>query len=53
MSFLDPFGNEGSRAQNINSDVLITEVNRNSNAWWRASEAMPFDKPAREIKASA
>ena len=42
-SFLDPFGNEGSRAQNIQSDVLLTENNRNSNHWWRAGQRMPFD----------
>ena len=42
-SFLDPFGNEGSRAQNIQSDVLISETNRGSNNWWRGGERLPFD----------
>ena len=44
-SFLDPFGNEGSRAQNIQSDVLLAEVNRGSSGWWRAGARVPFDAP--------
>jgi hypothetical protein len=31
-----------SRAQNINSDVLLTEVNRGSNGWWRGGQRIPF-----------
>ena len=27
-SFLDPFGNAGSLAQNIDTEVLVTEMNR-------------------------
>ena len=42
-SFLDPFGNEGSCAQNIQSDVLITEINRGSAGWERGGAALPFD----------
>ena len=44
-SFLDPFGNEGSRAQNIQSDVLLAEVNRGSSGWWRAGARVPYDAP--------
>ena len=39
----DPFGNEGSRAQNIQSDVLIAETNRGSSGWWRGVEGVPFE----------
>jgi len=40
-SFLDPFGNAGSYAQNIDTEVLITEMNRDLPRWSRTGSEVP------------
>ena len=41
-------GNEGVRIQ---TDTLISEVNAQSNRWWRGAETLPFDTLQSEIAA--
>ena len=41
-------GNEGVRIQ---TDTLISEVNAQSNRWWRGAEKLPFDTLQSEIAA--
>lgn len=41
-SFLDPFGNEGSKAQNIQVDVLMAESNAGTMRWMAGAEDLPF-----------
>jgi hypothetical protein len=41
-SFLDPFGNEGSEAQNVQTDVLIAEVNAGVPRWTAGAEELPY-----------
>ena len=64
-SFLDPFGNEGvmhdggedyetdsgNEGVRIQTDTLISEVNAQSNRWWRGAETLPFDTLQSEIAA--
>lgn len=39
-SFLDPFGNEGFRSQNIRVDVLVSELNFGAESRWvKAAES--------------
>ena len=45
-SFLDPFGNEDSKAQNIRTDTLLAESNAGSTRWARMAERMPFSFPS-------
>jgi len=40
-SFLDPFGNAGSFAQNIDTQVLITEMNRDLPRWAATASEVP------------
>ena len=40
-SFLDPFGNAGSYAQNIDTEILITEMNRDLPRWSRTGTVVP------------
>ena len=40
-SFLDPFGNSGSKAQNINTDVLLAESNAGAPRWSQLGERVP------------
>ena len=45
-SLLDPFGNEDSKAQNIQTDTLLAESNAGSTRWARMAERMPFSFPS-------
>lgn len=40
-SFLDPFGNAGSLAQNIDTEVLVTEMNRDLPRWSATGAKVP------------
>jgi hypothetical protein len=40
-SFLDPFGNAGSLAQNIDTEVLVTEMNRDLPRWAATNAEVP------------
>ena len=40
-SFLDPFGNFGSKAQNINTDVFLAESNAGAPRWSQLGERVP------------
>ena len=40
-SFLDPFGNAGSLAQNIDTEVLVTEMNRDLPRWSATGARVP------------
>ena len=40
-SFLDPFGNSGSKAQNINTDVFLAELAPPRRARVRLGERVP------------
>ena len=40
-SFLDPFGNSGSKAQNINTDVFLAESNAGAPRWSQLGERVP------------
>ena len=40
-SCLDPFGNSGSKAQNINTDVFLAESNAGAPRWSQLGERVP------------
>ena len=40
-SFLDPWGNHGSEAQNVNIDVLLAEVHANTPRWATSAQSTP------------
>ena len=40
-SFLDPFGNAGALAQNIDTEVLVTEMNRDLPRWAATNADVP------------
>ena len=41
-SFLDPWGNDGSEAQNVNIDVLLAEVHKDTPLWANAGQCAPI-----------
>jgi len=41
-SFLDPWGNDGSEAQNVNIDVLLAEVHKDTSLWANAGQCAPI-----------
>ena len=45
-SFLDPWGNDGSEAQNVNIDVLLAEVYKDTPLWAAAAQSAPIEWPA-------
>ena len=41
-SFLDPWGNDGSEAQNVNIDGLLAEVHKDTPLWANAGQCAPI-----------
>ena len=45
-SFLDPWGKDGSEAQNVNIDVLLAEVHKDTPLWANAGQCAPITRKA-------
>ena len=42
-SFLDPWGNDGSEAQNVNVNVLLAEIHAGVPRWAAANQQVPME----------